>query len=166
MGWLTELTALVKKYDSDDIAVAMDAVKRSVPYGPDGWDKLVVALSAILSLKETLGTWDSVREVIAGIQVSATGIAHALDPVLKTKLDMRLPHYNERHGSIVLSVRAANCLQNANIRYIGELVQKTERELLQIKNFGRASLREIKALLRARDLRLGIQFLDWTPPQP
>ena len=43
-----------------------------------------------------------------------------------------------------LSVRSANCLQNANIRYIGELVQRTEQEMLKTKNFGRKSLKEIK----------------------
>ena len=46
-----------------------------------------------------------------------------------------------------LSVRSANCLQNANIKYIGELVQKTESEMLKTKNFGRKSLKEIKELL-------------------
>ena len=46
-----------------------------------------------------------------------------------------------------LSVRSANCLQNANIRYIGELVQKTEDEMLKTKNFGRKSLKEIKEIL-------------------
>ena len=46
-----------------------------------------------------------------------------------------------------LSVRSANCLKNANIRYIGELVQKTEAEMLKTKNFGRKSLNEIKEIL-------------------
>ena len=46
-----------------------------------------------------------------------------------------------------LSVRSANCLQNANIKLIGELVQKTEAEMLKTKNFGRKSLREIKDIL-------------------
>src|SRR5262249_60430919 len=46
-----------------------------------------------------------------------------------------------------LSVRSANCLQNADIRYLGELVQKTEQEMLKTKNFGRKSLNEIKEIL-------------------
>ena len=46
-----------------------------------------------------------------------------------------------------LSVRSANCLQNANIKFIGELVQKTEAEMLKTKNFGRKSLKEIKEIL-------------------
>jgi DNA-directed RNA polymerase subunit alpha len=55
-----------------------------------------------------------------------------------------------------LSVRSANCLQNANIRYIGELVQKTEAEMLKTKNFGRKSLNEIKELLTSMGLSLGM----------
>ncbi|MFQ5478506.1 MAG: DNA-directed RNA polymerase subunit alpha [Candidatus Binatia bacterium] len=54
-----------------------------------------------------------------------------------------------------LSVRSANCLQNADIKYIGELVQRTEAEMLKTKNFGRKSLLEIKELLAAMDLSLG-----------
>ncbi len=57
-----------------------------------------------------------------------------------------------------LSVRSANCLQNANIRYIGELVQKTEAEMLKTKNFGRKSLNEIKELLTSMDLELGVML--------
>ena len=49
---------------------------------------------------------------------------------------------------LVLSVRSANCLQNANIKYIGELVQKSESEMLKTKNFGRKSLKEIKEILQ------------------
>ena len=54
-----------------------------------------------------------------------------------------------------LSVRSANCLQNANIRYIGELIQKTESEMLKTKNFGRKSLNEIKDILASMGLVLG-----------
>ncbi|MDH3687594.1 MAG: DNA-directed RNA polymerase subunit alpha [Myxococcales bacterium] len=61
-----------------------------------------------------------------------------------------------------LSVRSANCLQNANIRYIGELVQRTEGEMLKTKNFGRKSLNEIKDVLASMDLHLGI-LLDSFP---
>jgi DNA-directed RNA polymerase subunit alpha len=57
-----------------------------------------------------------------------------------------------------LSVRSANCLQNADIRYIGELVQKTEAEMLKTKNFGRKSLNEIKELLSEMGLSLGMKL--------
>ena len=61
-----------------------------------------------------------------------------------------------------LSVRSANCLQNANIKYLGELVQKTEAEMLKTKNFGRKSLNEIKEVLTSMGLSLG-QTLDGFP---
>jgi DNA-directed RNA polymerase subunit alpha len=57
-----------------------------------------------------------------------------------------------------LSVRSANCLQNADIRYIGELVQKTEQEMLKTKNFGRKSLNEIKEFLQEMRLSLGMRL--------
>ncbi len=55
-----------------------------------------------------------------------------------------------------LSVRSANCLQNANIRFIGELVQRSESEMLKTKNFGRKSLNEIKETLASMGLTLGM----------
>jgi DNA-directed RNA polymerase subunit alpha len=57
-----------------------------------------------------------------------------------------------------LSVRSANCLKNADIKYIGELVQKTEQEILMTKNFGRKSLNEIKEILSCMGLRLGTKL--------
>ena len=63
-----------------------------------------------------------------------------------------------------LSVRAANCLQNADIKYIGELVQKTEAEMLKTKNFGRKSLNEIKEMLADMGLSFGLK-LDNFPPR-
>ncbi|MFN8543044.1 MAG: DNA-directed RNA polymerase subunit alpha [Candidatus Binatia bacterium] len=57
-----------------------------------------------------------------------------------------------------LSVRSANCLQNADLRYLGELVQKTEQEMLKTKNFGRKSLNEIKEILREMGLSLGMRL--------
>ncbi len=60
-----------------------------------------------------------------------------------------------------LSVRSYNCLKNANIRTIGELVQKTESEMLKTKNFGRKSLNEIKEILAGMGLSLGMKLDDW-----
>lgn len=64
-----------------------------------------------------------------------------------------------------LSVRSANCLKNANIHFIGELVQKTEAEMLKTKNFGRKSLNEIKELLEQMGLSLGMKVEGWVSPQ-
>ena len=66
-------------------------------------------------------------------------------------------------SDLELSVRSANCLQNAKINLIGELVQKTDAEMLKTKNFGRKSLNEIKAILSDMGLSLGMK-LDFFPP--
>ena len=63
-----------------------------------------------------------------------------------------------------LSVRSANCLQNANIKFIYELVQKTEAEMLKTKNFGRKSLNEIKDILSEMGLSLGMKLDGFVPP--
>jgi DNA-directed RNA polymerase subunit alpha len=60
-----------------------------------------------------------------------------------------------------LSVRSANCLQNANITLIGELVQRTEQDMLKTKNFGRKSLKEIKEILSTMGLSLGLKLDNW-----
>ncbi|MGB3556736.1 MAG: DNA-directed RNA polymerase subunit alpha [Jannaschia sp.] len=62
-----------------------------------------------------------------------------------------------------LSVRSANCLKNDNIVYIGDLIQKTEAEMLRTPNFGRKSLNEIKEVLSGMGLHLGMDIVDWPP---
>ncbi|RDD35416.1 DNA-directed RNA polymerase subunit alpha [Wolbachia endosymbiont of Cylisticus convexus] len=74
------------------------------------------------------------------------------DPVLLRRVD-----------ELELSVRSHNCLKNANIIYIGDLVQKTEAELLGTSNFGRKSLNEIKLVLNSLGLFLGMNVPNWPP---
>jgi len=62
-----------------------------------------------------------------------------------------------------LSVRSANCLKNARIRFIGDLVTKTEQDMLRTKNFGRKSLNEIKEILKTMGLSLGMEVEGWPP---
>jgi DNA-directed RNA polymerase subunit alpha len=89
--------------------------------------------------------------------------------------DRPAPIYNENLDRSVeeleLSVRSYNCLKNANITTIRELVQKTEQEMLKTKNFGRKSLNEIKEILSAMGLSLGLKFDEKgnpmaSPPEP
>jgi len=72
---------------------------------------------------------------------------------------------NKSVDEMELSVRSYNCLKNANIRTIGELVQKTEGEMLKTKNFGRKSLNEIKEILAGMELSLGMKLDDWPQAQ-
>lgn len=75
------------------------------------------------------------------------------------------PHLSRPVEDLELSVRSANCLRNANIRFIGELVQRTETEMLKTKNFGRKSLNEIKQLLYDMGLCLGMKLDGWERPE-
>ncbi|MEM7302286.1 MAG: DNA-directed RNA polymerase subunit alpha [Pseudomonadota bacterium] len=76
----------------------------------------------------------------------------AFNPALLKKVD-----------ELELSVRSANCLKNDNIVYIGDLIQKTEAEMLRTPNFGRKSLNEIKEVLAAMGLHLGMEVPAWPP---
>jgi len=72
-------------------------------------------------------------------------------------------HLLRKVDELELSVRSANCLKNDNIVYIGDLVQKTESEMLRTPNFGRKSLNEIKEVLQQMGLSLGLQIPNWPP---
>ncbi|MFO7580576.1 DNA-directed RNA polymerase subunit alpha [Nitrosomonas halophila] len=76
----------------------------------------------------------------------------AIDPILLRPVD-----------DLELTVRSANCLKVENIFYIGDLIQRTEAELLRTPNLGRKSLNEIKEVLAARDLSLGMKLENWPP---
>ena len=76
----------------------------------------------------------------------------AFNPALLKKVD-----------ELELSVRSANCLKNDNIVYIGDLIQKTEGEMLRTPNFGRKSLNEIKEVLAQMGLHLGMEVTGWPP---
>ena len=77
------------------------------------------------------------------------------------------PEFNrnllKRVEELELSVRSMNCLKNDNIIYIGDLVQKSEGEMLRTPNFGRKSLNEIKEVLNGMSLYLGMEIPNWPP---
>jgi DNA-directed RNA polymerase subunit alpha len=92
------------------------------------------------------------------------------DEAVETYSDPRMEHLDRSVEELELSVRSYNCLKNANIQSIRELVQKTESEMLRTKNFGRKSLNEIKEILHKMGLALGMKFdehgrIIW-PPLP
>ncbi|MBU3078714.1 DNA-directed RNA polymerase subunit alpha [Sphingomonas quercus] len=105
-------------------------------------DGLVAAASAPIGLAATPGSGGAEPE----------GDSNQLNRYLLKKVD-----------ELELSVRSANCLKNDNIIYIGDLVQKTEAEMLRTPNFGRKSLNEIKEVLASMGLRLGMEIPGWPP---
>ena len=86
---------------------------------------------------------------------------------IKQKPQAREPEFNKnllkKVDELELSVRSMNCLKNDNIIYIGDLVQKTEPEMLRTPNFGRKSLNEIKEVLNSMSLFLGMEVPNWPP---
>lgn len=108
-------------------------------------------------LKEHLNIFINFKEemepVASSIKINTTGLSQDLVDYLNKTVD-----------ELELSVRSANCLHNAEIRYIGELVQRSESEMLKTKNFGRKSLNEIKDLLTEMGLSLGMKIDGWMPP--
>ena len=94
--------------------------------------------------------------VFADLEGTPTAVeapkAPAIDPILLRPVD-----------DLELTVRSANCLKAENIYYIGDLIQRTENELLKTPNLGRKSLNEIKEVLAARGLTLGMKLENWPP---
>ncbi|MDR2112321.1 MAG: DNA-directed RNA polymerase subunit alpha [Candidatus Accumulibacter sp.] len=94
--------------------------------------------------------------VFADLEGTAVPIEHQksiqVDPLLLRPVD-----------DLELTVRSANCLKAENIYYIGDLIQRTENELLKTPNLGRKSLNEIKEVLAARGLTLGMKLENWPP---
>ncbi|MFZ5895157.1 MAG: DNA-directed RNA polymerase subunit alpha [Myxococcota bacterium] len=101
-------------------------------------------------LKEQLSIWINFEETEESPYQMPGGDDQPLNENLFRSVD-----------ELELSVRSANCLQNANITLIGELVQKTEQDMLKTKNFGRKSLKEIKEILATMGLGLGMKFDNW-----
>ncbi len=90
------------------------------------------------------------------------------EPTVRETVEEREePEFNRnllrKVDELELSVRSANCLKNDNIVYIGDLIQKTEAEMLRTPNFGRKSLNEIKEVLAQMGLHLGLEVSEWPP---
>ena len=96
----------------------------------------------------------SVFADLKGTESAAAEFAHApqVDPILLRPVD-----------DLELTVRSANCLKAENIYYIGDLIQRTETELLKTPNLGRKSLNEIKEVLASKGLSLGMKLENWPP---
>lgn len=107
------------------------------------------------------------------IRIAATILQRQLQAFVDMKFEQSAASQTERHDfdpillrpvdDLELTVRSANCLKAENICYIGDLVQKTENELLKTPNLGKKSLTEIKDVLASRSLSLGMKLENWPP---
>lgn len=132
------------------------------------YDKLTLEISTDGSVRPEDALAYAAKILKEQMQVFINFDEEAVEPDLTEEGREDKPKHNENLYRSVedleLSVRSANCLRNAEIRYIGELVQKSEAEMLKTKNFGRKSLNEIKQLLSEMDLALGMKTEGWEPP--
>jgi DNA-directed RNA polymerase subunit alpha len=126
-------------------------------------DKLVMTIETNGSITPEEAVRQSARILVEQLSVFAAleGVAEPItasrtspqvDPILLRPVD-----------DLELTVRSANCLKAENIYYIGDLIQRTENELLKTPNLGRKSLNEIKEVLAARGLTLGMKLENWPP---
>lgn len=128
------------------------------------YDKLILEI-------ETNGTITPEDAVALGsriLQDQFSPLINFDDPVevKETEAESKLPFSPallRKVSELELSVRAANCLKNDNIIYIGDLVQRSEAEMLKTPNFGRKSLNEIKQVLVSMNLSLGMDVPEWPP---
>ncbi|MGA0570352.1 DNA-directed RNA polymerase subunit alpha [Variovorax sp. VNK109] len=132
----TDLDKLVVEIETNGAITAEDAVRASA--------KILVEQLAVFAQLEggELAAFDS----------PAPRSSQQFDPILLRPVD-----------ELELTVRSANCLKAENIYYIGDLIQRTENELLKTPNLGRKSLNEIKEVLASRGLTLGMKLESWPP---
>jgi DNA-directed RNA polymerase subunit alpha len=118
------------------------------------YDKLTMKIETdgSLSPEDAVAYAARILQDQLGIFVNFEEPESEFNPLLLKKVD-----------ELELSVRSANCLKNDNIVYIGDLIQKTEAEMLRTPNFGRKSLNEIKEVLSGMGLHLGMDVEDWPP---
>lgn len=131
------------------------------------YDKLVmeVTTNGAVSPEDALGIAAKILKEQFSIFINFPEDVEPEIPEMEEKSDRLNENLLRSVEELELSVRSANCLANANIRLIGDLVQRTESEMLKTKNFGRKSLKEIKEILGEMGLSLGMKLENW-PPKP
>ncbi|WP_342131862.1 DNA-directed RNA polymerase subunit alpha [Hydrogenophaga sp. OTU3427] len=132
----TDLDKLVLEIETNGAIGPEEAVRASA--------KILVEQLAVFAQLEGVD--------LAGFDAPAQSRSQQFDPILLRPVD-----------ELELTVRSANCLKAENIYYIGDLIQRTENELLKTPNLGRKSLNEIKEVLASRGLTLGMKLENWPP---
>ena len=132
----TDLDKLVLEIETNGAVTAEDAVRASA--------KILVEQLAVFAQLE--------GNELAAFDAPVQRSSQQFDPILLRPVD-----------ELELTVRSANCLKAENIYYIGDLIQRTENELLKTPNLGRKSLNEIKEVLASRGLTLGMRLESWPP---
>ena len=150
------------KVENARIGQELDFDKLSLTVDTDGTlsPEDAVAYAARI-LQDQLALFVHFEDIAAAGASPMIGMASAMPEESDTNQLNR--YLLKKVDELELSVRSANCLKNDNIIYIGDLVQKTEAEMLRTPNFGRKSLNEIKEVLSSMGLRLGMDIPGWPP---
>src|SRR4026208_511065 len=124
------------------------------------YDKLTIEIwtNGSITPQDSLGLAAKLVKDHMQIFIQFEEKAEPTEEVQEIRHDAVIEHLNKSVDELELSVRSYNCLKNANIRTIGELVTKSEAEMLKTKNFGRKSLNEIKEILSGMGLALGMKL--------
>lgn len=119
------------------------------------------ALSRCLSDGQISSAWRSPRSDEFEFDARSIEAQHNYKPIPDVAFDTK---FLKKIEELDLSVRSYNCLKNCGVSYLGDLVQKTEAQLLRTPNFGRKLVNETKEILAKLDLHLGISICGWPPP--
>src|SRR5205823_13474409 len=124
------------------------------------YDKLTIEVwtNGAVSPQDSIGYAAKLLKDHMAIFINFEEVAEATEEISERGMDKMSEVLNRSVEELELSVRSYNCLKNANIQTIGELVQKSEAEMLRTKNFGRKSLNEIKEILSGLGLSFGMKF--------
>ncbi len=148
VGQELDYDKLILTIDTDGTVTPEDALAYAATILQDQLKLFVHFDEALAQSSQLIG----VAVPSASVDAATNGDTSQINRFLLKKVD-----------ELELSVRSANCLKNDNIIYIGDLVQKTEAEMLRTPNFGRKSLNEIKEVLSSMGLRLGMEIPGWPP---
>ncbi len=151
VSYKVEKTRVGQELDFDKLALTLETDGTVTPEDAIAYAARILQdqLQLFVHFEESLA---AANQASAAAQSQEESDANQLNRYLLKKVD-----------ELELSVRSANCLKNDNIIYIGDLVQKTEAEMLRTPNFGRKSLNEIKEVLSSMGLRLGMDIPGWPP---
>jgi len=154
VSYKVENTRVGQELDYDKLTLAVDTDGTVSPDDALAYAARILQdqLQLFVHFDEGMGMMTTMPTGIAVAATETEADANQLNRYLLKKVD-----------ELELSVRSANCLKNDNIIYIGDLVQKTEAEMLRTPNFGRKSLNEIKEVLASMGLRLGMDIPGWPP---
>ena len=154
VAYKVENTRVGQELDYDRLSLTIETDGTVTPEDAIAYAARILQdqLQLFVHFEEALAAAAPTVGVAAAVPGEAESDANQINRYLLKKVD-----------ELELSVRSANCLKNDNIIYIGDLVQKTEAEMLRTPNFGRKSLNEIKEVLSSMGLRLGMDIPGWPP---